>query len=101
MKAPSDLDPDIRTVLEIAQHCGEILARLPLAVVRGYLRQAISDSGDTHWASRALNMVIAAEAFDLAGAELAAEEARTVERPPSAAMPIAIDTYPDDALPSS
>jgi hypothetical protein len=89
MKAPGDFDQDMLVVLEIVQHCGEILSRLPLYV----LREHIGTDDQGAWSTRARACVLAAEAFELAVAELSAEEARVA--PPAPA------TYPDDALPSA
>lgn len=96
MKAPNDFDPDIATVLEIVQHAGEILTRLPLTAVRQHLAGAVEPGA---WKERALKFALAAERFELAGAELAAEEARSESMAdPKPAGPL--DMYPDDALPS-
>jgi hypothetical protein len=99
VSAPKGLDPEILTVFEIVQHCGEILARLPLATVRGYLLTARPGPDDPQdaWYRRAIALVLAAEAFELANAEISAAEARHAAPPP----PMGADIYPDDALPSS
>lgn len=88
MKAPANVDPDMLIVLQIVQHCGEILSQLPLYVLREHLGADQPDS----WSVRARSAIMAAEAFELANAELSAEEARVLPR---------VVSYPDDALPSS
>jgi hypothetical protein len=92
VKAPADVDPDMRTVLEIIQHCGEILSRLPLHVLRSHLEElSVQDA----WTERAIESARAAAAFELANAQLSAEEARILPA-------LKLDSiYPDDALPSS
>lgn len=85
MKAPANVDPEMLTVIEIMQHCAEILSRLPLKVLREHIG---ADDGNA-WVKRARTAVLAAEAFDLAAAELSAEEAR-----------LGPQGWPDDALPS-
>lgn len=88
MKAPASVDPEMVTVLEIIQHCGEILSRLPLAL----LRQHIGTDATDAWSAKAHAAVLSAEAFELDVAVLSAEESRATERPLAA--------WPDDALPS-
>jgi hypothetical protein len=96
VKPPVDLDPDMRTILEIIQHAGEILSRLPLSTVRGYLDAAMHHPSEhLTWQGKALETVLKAEMFELANAELSAEEARSV---PISRNPV--NYYPDDALPS-
>lgn len=91
MKPPADLDPDMRTVLEIVQHAGEILSRLPLRVLRMHLQER---PGESEWRDLAVQAVLTAEAFELANATLSAEEARELPK-------LYLDSvYPDDALPS-
>lgn len=89
MKAPADIDQDMLAVLQIIQHCGEILSRLPLYVLREHIGAEATDA----WSPKARVVVLAAEAFELANAELSVEEARVAPAAPS--------TYPDDALPSN
>jgi len=88
MKAPIGIDPDVKIIVEILQHAGEIVSRLPHDRVRGYLEAAAATDPDP-WTERAAAAVRAAAAFELAMAELSAEEARV---PPI--------SWPDDALPS-
>lgn len=98
MKAPKGLDPEMRVVLEIMQHAGEIVSRLPLQILRRYLDAELLEHQDK-WHAYATALTRAAEAFELANAELSAEEARTEGRAaPSALNPP--PAYPDDALPS-
>lgn len=96
MSARGDLDPDMLVVLEIAEHAGEILSRLPLAALRAHLNAKILGPEPDKWTALAAAAVRAAEAFELANAELSAEDARGTYAP---APPIA-SVYPDDALPS-
>lgn len=76
MKAPADLDPDVRTVLEIVQHAAEILSRVPLSALRSHLQQHHDDSPHVDWYRKALNVTLAAEQLDAAQGILFAEEAR-------------------------
>ena len=60
MKAPADFDPDVHTVLELVQHAGEILARLPLSALRAHLEQHREGPDEPYgmWYSKALNVAL-------------------------------------------
>jgi hypothetical protein len=97
MKAPQDLDPDVHTVLEIVQHAGEILARVPLQALRAHLEQRRPGPDDPAdgWYSKAIGVALAAQQFDAAQGILSAEEAR-IPLPPAPVEAIRPGGIPDD-----
>jgi hypothetical protein len=94
VKAPQGLDPDVRTVLEIVQHAGEILSRIPLAALRAHLEQRREDDAHAVWFTKALNVCRAAEQLDAAQGILMAEEYRAAPAPPP--VDPRTDGIPDD-----
>lgn len=81
MKAPANLDPDMRTVVEILQHTSEIVTRMPLELLKLQCRQVTPDDPAGPWYTAVLRLVESAQLLELDGGKLSALEAR-VELPP-------------------
>jgi hypothetical protein len=76
MRPPADLDPDMRTVIEIVEHAAEIVSRLPLSVLKMHLRQYREDDPKAEWYAAALRLIMSAESLELDGGKLSALQAR-------------------------
>jgi hypothetical protein len=96
VKPPPEVDDDVLTVLEIVQHTGEILARLPLQALRTHLESVRDDGPHAMWYSKALNVALAAQQLDAAQGILSAEQARAVLPPAPVEAIRPQDQIPDD-----
>ncbi len=77
MRAPAGFDPDMKTVIEIIQHAGEIVSRMPLAMLKDHLRQVREDDPAGPWYTTTIRMVESAQLLELDTGRLSALEART------------------------
>lgn len=88
------------TVLEIVQHAGEILSRLPLDMLKHHLLQVAPDDPNLAWYRAAHRLVESAQCVELDVSRLADLEAQPDPAPPEqpepAATPVPEQQIPDD-----
>lgn len=95
MKPPPTIDAEVLNVIEMVEHACEILSRLPLHTVREHLAAAGALDEANAWIAAARELVLAAEAADLANARLDALQRRVIPEPDSEPTRV-VDPIPDD-----